>query len=112
MERIYIEKARMNMALRTLRREFEQDGRRMGLHLLDIVDARMRTIPPADLKDIERNIFTTDRFKRLEPIAGSDRIGIDKYHCGHCRALVGRRDSFCRSCGWKLEDDIDLNEEQ
>ena len=110
MERMYVEKTRINSVLRSIRREFEQDGRRAALHTLDIVDARMRGLPPADLSEMTRTVFTTDRFKQLEKMAGSDRIGIDKYRCGHCRAEIGPRDAFCRCCGWRLESDIDLNE--
>ena len=112
MERLYVEKNRMMQTLLTIRREFEHEGYRMGLGVLDLVDMRMRMIPPADLKDIERAAFSTDKFKQLEPMAGSDRIGMDKWRCGHCHRRVDREDQFCKACGWKLEDEIDLNGEK
>lgn len=109
MERIYVDRWRVFHTLDCIQREFEQEGFTRNMRVLETVKGRLKAVPPAKMEEIKQSSFSTDKFKHLELMAGSSRIGMDKWRCGHCRELVDKKDRFCRHCGFAFEDEIDLD---
>ena len=40
----------------------------------------------------------------VEPWYPGALTGRDVYRCGHCAEKIGKHDSFCWACGWKMVD--------
>ena len=43
----------------------------------------------------------------LEPIMIGSTIGIERYHCRKCAALVEKNNKFCRKCGSRLGEIVE-----